>query len=347
MNRKKLSILSNNYQPNKTFKKGKLKKPQSQKEPTLNYPRDFANVNKQTNVYSGNYYNPVPSLVPDENESYKKSQFYNNFERSTTSSGGSINLMPRWDSYTPGIQTYPQTSTDYWVNQPTLKPKLQSFEKESRMYPPGYYYQAGPPPGFEMSQPMIPIQQTNVVYNDYMHSQMIPVQSYTSKNLLDPTIPVDSYQSEGKLNFWTIFCYVCGFLIKYVVSNFNQDTADSKKLKSPVKEKKGFRKVKSTNEKSMPIDPSARSLIFNCDKKVEISEKLETLKGQLDLLIYNQSGSRFLQKLLTKANKEVVEFFLNEIDSKVNKLMMDKYGNYFCQELLLSCSGTQRLEILK
>jgi hypothetical protein len=128
---------------------------------------------------------------------------------------------------------------------------------------------------------------------------------------------------------------------------FNQDSLDNKKLKSPIKEKKGFRKVKSTNEKSMPIDPSARSLIFSCDKKVEVSEKLEILKGQLDLLIYNQSGSRFLQKLLTKANKEVVEFFLDEIDSKVNKLMMDKYGNYFCQELLLSCSGNQRLEILK
>lgn len=74
---------------------------------------------------------------------------------------------------------------------------------------------------------------------------------------------------------------------------------------------------------------------------------MEKLKGQLDILIYNQSGSRFLQKLLTKANKEVVEFFLEEIDSSINKLMMDKYGNYFCQELLLSCSSHQRLEILK
>ena len=54
-----------------------------------------------------------------------------------------------------------------------------------------------------------------------------------------------------------------------------------------------------------------------------------------------------LQKFLTKANKEIIEFFLAEIDSSVNKLMMDKYGNYFCQELLHSCSGQQRLNILK
>jgi len=75
--------------------------------------------------------------------------------------------------------------------------------------------------------------------------------------------------------------------------------------------------------------------------------KLNILKGQLDLLIYNQSGSRFLQKFLTKANKEIIEFFLNEIESSINQLMMDKYGNYFCQELLHSCSGHQRLHILQ
>lgn len=118
-------------------------------------------------------------------------------------------------------------------------------------------------------------------------------------------------------------------------------------LRSPVKQKRGFRKVKSTNEKSLPIDPAARELILNCDKEPNVMKKLEMLKGQLELLIYNQSGSRFLQKFLTKANKEIIEFFLEEINSSVNKLMMDKYGNYFCQELLHSCSGHQRLNILK
>jgi hypothetical protein len=96
-----------------------LKKPQSQKEPTLNYPRDFASVNRQSNLYSGAYYvdNPgfmqVPSLIPDEKESYMNSQFYNNFERSTTSSGGSNNLIPRWDSYSSGLKTYPQQNAEY------------------------------------------------------------------------------------------------------------------------------------------------------------------------------------------------------------------------------------------
>mmetsp|Transcript_7477 Transcript_7477/g.8491 ORF Transcript_7477/g.8491 Transcript_7477/m.8491 type:complete len:317 (+) Transcript_7477:479-1429(+) len=118
-------------------------------------------------------------------------------------------------------------------------------------------------------------------------------------------------------------------------------------LRSPTKQKKGFRRVRSTNEKSLPIDPQARQLILLCDKEFDTMKKLELLKGQLDILIYNQSGSRFLQKLLTKANKETIEFFLNEIEISLNQLMMDKYGNYFCQELLHSCSGHQRLQILE
>lgn len=132
-----------------------------------------------------------------------------------------------------------------------------------------------------------------------------------------------------------------------VVSNRLSQKDTSSLLKSPSKTKKGFRKVKSTNEKSLPIDPAARELIIACDNESHIMDKLELLKGKLDLLIYNQSGSRFLQKFLTKANKEIIEFFLNEIDPTLNKLMMDKYGNYFCQELLHSCSGHQRLHILK
>jgi hypothetical protein len=142
---------------------------------------------------------------------------------------------------------------------------MQPFEKLKQSYPPGYYYQAGPPPGFEMNQGMIPIPQTNVVYNDYMHTPMLPIQNYSGKSLLEPKNPIDVYQPESKL-IKPVFVTLHMDLIVCIVSSFNQDSADKGKLKSPVKEKKGFRKVKSTNEKSMPIDPSARSLIFNCDK---------------------------------------------------------------------------------
>lgn len=54
-----------------------------------------------------------------------------------------------------------------------------------------------------------------------------------------------------------------------------------------------------------------------------------------------------MQKQLSKANSQLIGFFLKDIGTQMYYLMIDKYGNYFCQELLLSCSGKQRLDILE
>jgi hypothetical protein len=196
------------------------------------------------------------------------------------------------------------------------------------MPPPGFhggYYpqQFHQAPGMMHGQPMYNMQSAMPGYNDYRLG---------SHNFNNSQSALETVSS-------------CGSVISDSVNYNQRDT--SSLLKSPSKVKKGFRKVKSTNEKSLPIDPAARDLIMACDSESNIMDKLELLKGKLDLLIYNQSGSRFLQKFLTKANKEIIEFFLNEIDPTLNKLMMDKYGNYFCQELLHSCSGYQRLHILE
>jgi len=204
------------------------------------------------------------------------------------------------------------------------KSTISSGGDSANMYHHNYYHHQ--PPGLTKPHSMMLRQGSTPAYPDYFLSQpmMHPVLS-SSRSLLDNQGGLDPSKLPTEAH----------------------KSPDNKSNKSPIKTKKGFRKVKSTNEKTTPIDPAARTLIFNCDRQQSIPEKLELLKGQLDLLIYNQSGSRFLQKLLTKANNEVIEFFLSEIDSSLNKLMMDRYGNYFCQELLLSWSGTQRLEILK
>ena len=54
-----------------------------------------------------------------------------------------------------------------------------------------------------------------------------------------------------------------------------------------------------------------------------------------------------MQKQVTKANSSIVSFFLDEINEHLSDLMTDNYGNYFCQMLLSSCSGDQRMGILK
>jgi hypothetical protein len=122
---------------------------------------------------------------------------------------------------------------------------------------------------------------------------------------------------------------------------------DTQYLSKASKEKILYRKAKSTNEKYLPIDPNARELILKCNKETSLAATLKILKGKIHLLIYNQAGSRFLQNLLKKANGDTIEFFLQEIQLNLYQLMMDKYGNYCCQELLQSCTDTQRLHILK
>lgn len=70
-------------------------------------------------------------------------------------------------------------------------------------------------------------------------------------------------------------------------------------------------------------------------------------KGQIPAFAKNQQGSKYLQRVLTKASPDILEFIVVEIGDHLQDLMVDSYGNYFCQKLLQSCSSKQRLYLLK
>ncbi len=76
-------------------------------------------------------------------------------------------------------------------------------------------------------------------------------------------------------------------------------------------------------------------------------QRFDILKGNVLGMTTNQTGSKFLQRLLDNANPTQVQFLLIEIEDHLSKLMVDNYGNYFCQKLLSACSGDQRLHILE
>jgi hypothetical protein len=50
---------------------------------------------------------------------------------------------------------------------------------------------------------------------------------------------------------------------------------------------------------------------------------------------------------MTKAKVGMIDFLVNDIGHDFSHIMVDNYGNYFCQRLLSSCSGEQRVQILK
>jgi len=74
---------------------------------------------------------------------------------------------------------------------------------------------------------------------------------------------------------------------------------------------------------------------------------LSNLKGKVIELVVTQTGSRFLQKQLTKSSPEFITFILQEIEKELPKLMIDNYANYFCQKLILSCSQPQRISFIE
>lgn len=71
------------------------------------------------------------------------------------------------------------------------------------------------------------------------------------------------------------------------------------------------------------------------------------MQGRVASLARTQTGSRYLQKDLNKTSCDVVNFLITDIGREMSKIMIDRYGNYFCQRLLSSCTAQQRLTILE
>jgi len=64
-------------------------------------------------------------------------------------------------------------------------------------------------------------------------------------------------------------------------------------------------------------------------------------------MIKTQKGSKNIQNDLVKSSVETIEFLLSKICFSLPELMMDIYGNYFCQKLIKICSQRDRIVILK
>jgi len=75
--------------------------------------------------------------------------------------------------------------------------------------------------------------------------------------------------------------------------------------------------------------------------------RLEDHLGELVEFAKTYNGSRILQKFFPKANQNQVEQVIQEIEDKLEELMLDPYANYMFQTLAQSCSGDQRYFLLK
>ena len=73
----------------------------------------------------------------------------------------------------------------------------------------------------------------------------------------------------------------------------------------------------------------------------------EGIKCELPNYICSQKGSRIMQKYLNKFPSDIKTLLILKIGKNLGKIMVDTYGNYFCQKMFQICSNEQRILILE
>lgn len=89
-----------------------------------------------------------------------------------------------------------------------------------------------------------------------------------------------------------------------------------------------------------------RSVSLNLPGPEKPVQSVYEYKGKIANLAMTQQGSKYLQRVMTRASPDIVEFIIKESIHDLKYLMTDQYGNYFCQKLLQSSSSQQRCLIL-
>jgi hypothetical protein len=92
------------------------------------------------------------------------------------------------------------------------------------------------------------------------------------------------------------------------------------------------------------IEEFVENLLRNSDK---IDESIyQRLKGMFCHIITTQNGSRSLQKVIKKTNKDILSLILKEIIDKLDDLIVDSYANYFTQKFFGALKSSDRLKFL-
>jgi len=134
-----------------------------------------------------------------------------------------------------------------------------------------------------------------------------------------------------------------------LLSSKNNNKNMTKKQPSGPYPTKGRRSSNSTS--GIPPDVADdKSVEYKGQSQTTISElsaKMKLMQTTVADYAKNQQGSKFLQRVLAKASPDVIEYIVVEVGDSLQNLMVDSYGNYFCQKLLQSSSSKQRLYLLK
>lgn len=70
------------------------------------------------------------------------------------------------------------------------------------------------------------------------------------------------------------------------------------------------------------------------------------LKGKFLSIVTAQNGSRVLQKAMKNTTDTIISRIFDEIKDHIHDLMIDSYGNYFCQKFFSCINDNEKVEFL-
>lgn len=188
-----------------------------------------------------------------------------------------------------------------------------------------YHYNAQASHPVMYNQPIIPHPVNQMTYSNYPYENSISQSSANLNNLAPPTMP--DYDYEERRNSGT---------------TGGSNTLNKEGRLNQGGRQKGQKKTVSGLPHNKGRRTSAANIVIPTNDK-----NVMDYKGQIVAFAKNQQGSKYLQRVLAKASPDVLEFIVVEVGDNLHELMVDSYGNYFCQKLLQSSSSKQRVYLLK
>jgi Pumilio-family RNA binding repeat len=132
-------------------------------------------------------------------------------------------------------------------------------------------------------------------------------------------------------------------IIKKINSDLNSIENPIKKPHTPIKQS-------TPKHSKTPISEKGSHKITKLDNELlnNLTENpVEYYKGKIFELAKTQQGSKYLQNVVQYSTQESICFIAGEVENDFAALLIDKYGNYFCQKFIQSIQPTVRARLLK
>ena len=141
----------------------------------------------------------------------------------------------------------------------------------------------------------------------------------------------------------------CGNLAISQPSIIKKINSDLNSIESPIKPHTPIRQSTPKHSKT-PISEKSRHKIVKLDNELlnNLTENpVEFYKGKIFELAKTQQGSKYLQNVVQYSTQESICFIASEVENDFAALLIDKYGNYFCQKFIQSIQPAVRVKLLK